>query len=449
MVPKTGAVYTVRATNSAGCLLQDSIRFSFSSNIADAAFDLPNLPCKLPVTATFINRSKVTAAGRYTWTFSDGFTTTDSNAVRTFTATGTYTIKLVVVDSASCNITDTVTKSIRILNNSSSTLPAITICQYQTTKIGVAPVAGESYLWSADSTLNRLDISDPVASPDSTTAYMLTIRKGNCVDTIRQTVIVFKDSIQLSGTPATCPGDTVQLEVKNFAPGQPLTYDWQPSSLIISGAGTAVVKARTLADTTISVRVTNTAYGCLYQDSIRIDIFSQLPSLQLTATPDTIRFGDTSQLNAFIPSEASLVWRQDTTLSDYSILDPLAYPLLTTTYYATASDTNNCSVISSVRVVVLRTPCSSTGIYLPNAFTPNGDGKNDVLYVRGNDLKKFKLEIYDRWGQLVFETTDKNKGWDGNYSGSALNGAVFGYYLTGDCTTGSSFQKKGNITVIK
>jgi gliding motility-associated-like protein len=97
----------------------------------------------------------------------------------------------------------------------------------------------------------------------------------------------------------------------------------------------------------------------------------------------------------------------------------------------------------------VRTPCSSTGIYLPNAFTPNADGKNDVLYVRGNDLKKFKLEVYDRWGQLVFETTDKNKGWDGSYSGSSLNGAVFGYYLTGDCTTGSSFQKKGNITVIK
>jgi gliding motility-associated-like protein len=444
--PNPGAV----SNNNGSTQCNNAVfKFDFSQDLAIADFDLPPIPCVLPTTVTFTNHSEVLGSAQYLWTFSDGFTTSDSNATRTFTAPGLYTIKLVAIDTGSCNGSDSITKSIRILSNSSSTLPSLTICQKQTTQIGLPPSStGEAYQWLPDNTLNELDVSNPFASPDSTTTYTLTIRKGNCVDTLRQTVAVFKDAIQLDASAATCPGDTVQLEVRNNVPGQQLVYEWQPAALIISGSNTATPRVSPKSDTTFTVRVTN-ALGCVFQDSVRVDIFSQLPSLQLTATPDTIRYGDTAQLNATITTTAAIVWEKDTTLSNNNIPDPLAYPLQTTLYHATATDTNGCRVVNSIAVVVVRTPCNDKGIYLPNAFSPNGDGRNDVLYVRGNELKNFKLEVYDRWGQLVFETTDKAKGWNGDYSGNALNGAVFGYYLTGDCTNGASFEKKGNITVIK
>jgi gliding motility-associated-like protein len=95
-----------------------------------------------------------------------------------------------------------------------------------------------------------------------------------------------------------------------------------------------------------------------------------------------------------------------------------------------------------------------TSLYLPNAFTPNGDGENDLFYVYGNGIETVHLRIFNRWGELVFETTELNSGWDGTYRGEPVNPDVFVYYL--DVTfcqnqrlSGLSPYKKGSITLIR
>jgi gliding motility-associated-like protein len=88
-------------------------------------------------------------------------------------------------------------------------------------------------------------------------------------------------------------------------------------------------------------------------------------------------------------------------------------------------------------------------LFIPDAFSPNGDGKNDLLFVRGNNIQELYFAIYDRWGEKVFETTDKNNGWDGNYKGKELNGAVFVYYCKGKYIDGTAFDLKGDITMIR
>jgi gliding motility-associated-like protein len=88
-------------------------------------------------------------------------------------------------------------------------------------------------------------------------------------------------------------------------------------------------------------------------------------------------------------------------------------------------------------------------MYVPNAFTPNNDGANDVLYVRGICLESLTFMVFNRWGEKVFETTDQRVGWDGSYKGEDLNTGVFVYRLEGKTYDGVGFSLKGNVTLIR
>jgi len=90
-------------------------------------------------------------------------------------------------------------------------------------------------------------------------------------------------------------------------------------------------------------------------------------------------------------------------------------------------------------------------IFIPSAFSPNADGENDVLYVRGIDCLENLSEfvIFNRWGEKVFETTNPANGWDGFYKGQLSDAAVFTYYLKGTLIDGSGVTKSGNITLVR
>jgi len=88
-------------------------------------------------------------------------------------------------------------------------------------------------------------------------------------------------------------------------------------------------------------------------------------------------------------------------------------------------------------------------IYIPNIFSPNGDLNNDVLYVRSHNIKTMDFNIYNRWGEKVFETKDINKGWDGTYKNAKCNEGVFVYYLNATLKDNKPIVKKGNVTLIR
>lgn len=94
-------------------------------------------------------------------------------------------------------------------------------------------------------------------------------------------------------------------------------------------------------------------------------------------------------------------------------------------------------------------PSVPNNYFVPTAFSPNGDGQNDTLYVRGQNIKSIVFTIYNRLGEKVFETTDISKGWDGSYNGESLNNAVFVYYLSVNYADDSSTSQKGDISLIK
>ena len=88
-------------------------------------------------------------------------------------------------------------------------------------------------------------------------------------------------------------------------------------------------------------------------------------------------------------------------------------------------------------------------VFIPNVFSPNGDAINDILYVRGEKVKEITFSIYNRWGELVFETQDINTGWDGTYRSKACDQAVYIYHARVVYDDGTEQEKKGNVSLVR
>jgi gliding motility-associated-like protein len=135
-------------------------------------------------------------------------------------------------------------------------------------------------------------------------------------------------------------------------------------------------------------------------------------------------------------------------LSSATTQNPTALLDQTTLFTLTVSD-GLCSGSDTVLVKVYDSICQAPFVYIPNAFSPNKDGSNDKLYVRGQYIFEFVFRVYDRWGELVWETSNINDGWDGTYRGKLLDPDVYDYYLQVTCIGGLENIIKGNVTLIR
>ena len=191
------------------------------------------------------------------------------------------------------------------------------------------------------------------------------------------------------------------------------------------------------------------AHGCTIHDTITVidsSIYINFDAWQ----DDTIYEGQTVQIHSsLLGSNYAYLWSPSTGLDDPTATSPNATPKVTTTYFVDVVDPWGCTWRDSVTIWVLDVICDEPYIYVPNAFTPNGDGHNDVLYAESNVAYDVDFKIYDRWGELVFETTNLSNGWDGTFNGKDVDPGVFVYHLVITCYNKEVFRKKGNITVIR
>jgi gliding motility-associated-like protein len=139
-------------------------------------------------------------------------------------------------------------------------------------------------------------------------------------------------------------------------------------------------------------------------------------------------------------------WTPNNSLDCATCQNPNATPTVTTTYILTVTDSLGCTDTDTITVFV-DIICGE--LFLPNAFSPNGDGQNDVYYVRGNCIATLQFEIYNRWGELVFSTTDHTIGWDGTWREKECETAVFTYFLKATMLDGTEVEKQGNISLVK
>ncbi|MBW6484135.1 MAG: gliding motility-associated C-terminal domain-containing protein, partial [Vicingaceae bacterium] len=159
-----------------------------------------------------------------------------------------------------------------------------------------------------------------------------------------------------------------------------------------------------------------------------------------------INLGESVNLTVIpISASFSYFWSPSFGLSCVSCAQPVASPSESTWYFVTVTNANGCQAADSVFVEV--DPSSS--LYIPNIFSPNDDGNNDVYLVRGKGVSQFLLQIYNRWGQLVFESNDIEKGWDGTKDGNPFNQGVFVYKITATMSSGKKINETGNITLLR
>ena len=121
------------------------------------------------------------------------------------------------------------------------------------------------------------------------------------------------------------------------------------------------------------------------------------------------------------------------------------------TYFVKAEQ-YGCQTFEATEVRLSPDCCTEDKIKIPNAFSPNGDGQNDTYFIKddSNIIEYLELKIFNRWGQKVFQASNKDEAWDGYFQGKLLNTAVFNYHLNIGCIGGQeSFFKKGDITLIR
>lgn len=158
--------------------------------------------------------------------------------------------------------------------------------------------------------------------------------------------------------------------------------------------------------------------------------------------------GDMQELNAQATSSAgniTYLWTPSNQLSCAQCAAPLASPTATTTYILTATDAAGCKATDSITVNVILTRSA----FIPNVFTPNGDYQNDEIKVLGNNIVALKFQIFDRWGGLMFETTDPEGAWDGTLKGSEVQQGVYIYAAEITFDNNEVLKKQGSITLVR
>lgn len=263
-----------------------------------------------------------------------------------------------------------------------------------------------------------------------------------CTDTIVKTAIVdHPPAPEAYPDTSICEGSSVQL----FSEGGDTLY-WTPAESL-SDAGIYDPIATPLTTTTYTVHMTNGVCPWdMAQTTVTVNATPYLESLE----PTTILYGSNIELTTVAPVFDTVYWVPPDSLSCDTCLSPVASPLVTTIYTVTIIDSNGCTNTRSVAITV-EEKCDEDQIFVGNGFTPNGDGVNDLAFARLLGLKELKyFRIFDRWGKLMFETSNPNEGWDGkNASGEQLNSGVYVYVVEAECFSGQKLVKTGNVTIIK
>lgn len=189
--------------------------------------------------------------------------------------------------------------------------------------------------------------------------------------------------------------------------------------------------------------------GCQAYRQFHISSTGYTPSVHATSDEIELYRGSSTHLHATGPAGASYTWSPSQWLDDVHSENPVTTPRNTVLYQLWVTDSMGCRNYDTITIFVKDVFCSEPYIYVPNAFTPNNDGNNDILYAYTNMAVELYFVIYDRWGEIVFESTSLRQGWDGTYKGKELTSAVFIYYLKVVCRNNEIFEKKGNVTLIR
>ena len=318
------------------------------------------------------------------------------------------------------------------------------ICSGTSLKLGVNSVAGRQYRWYGDGLLcdscsSWIFNSTRQGSKDSVFNFRLEeLIDSSCSQIYFYEILVYAIPVGKKEIINICKNKSIVLDA-----GSRISPQW--SGPMISNPSS---KTQTI------IAIENTEYylsyldvhSCPVTDTFCIRLYSDWPNLTISHDT-TILLG--SSVNLMVTEGFHYKWSPSVGLDCDNCSSVKASPSSSTVYCVKIESDQGCDTTLCVKVNVVFPNCDSSSIFIPNAFTPNSDGKNDKLFVRVQNIDRIVFVIYNRWGQKVFESNDASIGWDGSFGGELLAPDVFGYCVEAFCFNGSKITKKGNVTLLK
>lgn len=296
-----------------------------------------------------------------------------------------------------------------------------------------------NFEWSPGASLDDPFISDPFAFPETTTTYIVSVDNGCFADIDSLTVFVDEFAVDLEDEEEICIGDEIQIGVED---ADTVTYSWSPADFL-SATNIADPSADPTSDITYTLTATD-QNGCVSEDQIDIIV----NSAHVDVSNDTTILLGNSAILTTSSDAVSWIWTPADYIDCIDCPSITAAPPATTTYIVMITDEDGCIDYDTVTVFV-DAECGNL-IHLPNAFSPNGDNVNDsygiITYL--SNVESPLLTIYNRWGEMVFQTTDAVKGWDGNYNGEPAASGSYVYTFQFDCF-GENQLQTGSLSLVR
>jgi gliding motility-associated-like protein len=305
---------------------------------------------------------------------------------------------------------------------------------------GVPPY---TYTWMP----GNLDGWRVAVSPDTTTRYTMVIT-DQCGSTTPDTSVEVRvkprpSPPDVSVNAPICEGETLTL-------GRPdtlgATYQWTGPNGYSSTAADISIPDATPALSGVYY-ATRTVDGCTsFPDSAIVHV-QPLPVIQLQADVTDICMGDVVRLETIHYPSYFYKWGPTESYVE-NLARPVVFARPMYSGYLNVQVTDSLVCISKDSIYIDVSPCCE--LYVPSAFTPNADGRNDQFRVITQG--RYELDIFqirNRWGQVVFTTTDKRQGWDGTWYGEPQDIGVYFYYVKYKCLNGVEYERKGDVTLIR
>ena len=354
-------------------------------------------------------------------------------------STGTYTVMVKDAAGSTVSLSASITANDLTVDAGNDAV----ICEGTFTQLS-GSTNGTGLSWSPSAGLNEITIANPKASPQTTTKYYFSATKGDCTLSDSLIVTVLPAPVANAGKDTgICYASDAVLHGSGGT-----NYSWTPVTYLNNPAIAEPMVVHALQSVAYILRVTD-ASGCssLHGDTVLLKV---VPPVQVSVGSDTIiAMNQPLQLQAIDKNQSGFdqyTWIPSYGLNNPSAQNPIAVVDNNITYQVTAVTPEGCTATDAINVKVYK----YSDIYVPNAFTPNGDGRNDIFRITAPGLKKLTYFIVvNRWGQEVFRTSNPSAGWDGTLNGVRQDAGVFVWVVEGVDYTGRIIRNKGTVVLIR
>jgi gliding motility-associated-like protein len=437
------------------------------SKVFDADFEALNIPkvdtldpfnillCDTTLSKQFQNL--IVSPTTVLWDFGDGGTSTEQHPIHVFPDTGAYLVTLIAGPGEQC--ADTIQKTIYVQQHiigADFTYEADPCFQNETqftfedASNANLPIVSWEWVFSQDSSVFNSSATYGYSEAGDFNVGLYIFSEGGCCSRMDKTVNVqLLPPFSLRDTVIICDADSVKLPL--LIEGQH-AFSWSPPENMDNPNLQQPTVITDITQQYIVEISTPNPYGggaCLRKDTTVVVVNYPPPFIEANATPTVLATAGEVELLATQNDTYEYSWSPSAVLDNPLIFNPIANIEISTLFEVIVKDSNGCINSDTALVIILDTECEPASVFIPNAFSPNGDGLNDVFRPKGAIIESMLLVVYDRWGNEVYKGTDFINGWDGRVDGELLSGDAYGYILSVGCIGGEAFEVKGNVTLVR